>query len=332
MNKIKKMLVMVLSIILLTGCILFQKKSPEKIDEIEKEVIEVEKKPITNKIKVKTQTFASDIIMDKMVDTNESVYQSTSINNLSQIESLDFDIAIVPAYQVVDLYNKTDGNIKLAAITAVNNLHLISDRQISNPKDMAGKTIMIPELNESMNKLIDSKLGFVKTLMRINTEFYYSQKDLVKNLNTAENVVAVLSEPYYSKAIENKTYYSFDINQAISMMPNSKTDSAGDFLSEVIIVNKKFLENNKENFDNFLSNYKKAIQAIDDSYVLSQNIINKYDITNEEAINIYKSIEDTFIDSDTMAGVFEIYMDKLEALDKNIFQGKRPSDDLYYKN
>ena len=323
---------MVLSIILLTGCILFQKKSPEKIDEIEKEVIEVEKKPITNKIKVKTQTFASDIIMDKMVDTNESVYQSTSINNLSQIESLDFDIAIVPAYQVVDLYNKTDGNIKLAAITAVNNLHLISDRQISNPKDMAGKTIMIPELNESMNKLIDSKLGFVKTLMRINTEFYYSQKDLVKNLNTAENVVAVLSEPYYSKAIENKTYYSFDINQAISMMPNSKTDSAGDFLSEVIIVNKKFLENNKENFDNFLSNYKKAIQAIDDSYVLSQNIINKYDITNEEAINIYKSIEDTFIDSDTMAGVFEIYMDKLEALDKNIFQGKRPSDDLYYKN
>lgn len=323
---------MVLSIILLTGCILFQKKSPEKIDEIEKEVIEVEKKPITNKIKVKTQTFASDIIMDKMVDTNESVYQSTSINNLSQIESLDFDIAIVPAYQVVDLYNKTDGNIKLAAITAVNNLHLISDKQISNPKDMAGKTIMIPELNESMNKLIDSKLGFVKTLMRINTEFYYSQKDLVKNLNTAENVVAVLSEPYYSKAIENKTYYSFDINQAISMIPNSKTDSTGDFLSEVIIVNKKFLENNKENFDNFLSDYKKALQSIDDGYVLSQNIINKYDITNEEAINIYKSIEDTFIDSDTMAGVFEIYMDKLEALDKNIFQGKRPSDNLYYKN
>lgn len=332
MNKIRKMLVIVLPIILLTGCILFQKKSPEKVDGIEKEVIEVEKKSIANKIKVKTQTFASDIIMDKMVDTNESVYQSTSINNLSQIESLDFDIAIVPAYQVVDLYNKTDGNIKLAAITAVNNLHLISDKQISNPKDMAGKTIMIPELNESMNKLIDSKLGFVKTLMRINTEFYYSQKDLVKNLNTAENVVAVLSEPYYSKAIENKIYYSFDINQAISMMPNSKTDSAGDFLSEVIIVNKKFLENNKENFDNFLSDYKKAIQAIDDGYVLSQNIINKYDITNEEAINIYKSIEDTFIDSDTMAGVFEIYMDKLEALDKNIFQGKRPSDDLYYKN
>ena len=43
-------------------------------------------------------------------------------------------------------------------------------------------------------------------------------------------------------------------------------------------------------------------------------------------------MENTFIDSDTMAGVFEIYMDKLENLDKNIFGGKRPTDDLYYKN
>lgn len=332
MNRIKKLLIAILPILLLTGCFLLKNKKTDKVDKIKKEVIEVEKKPVTTKIDIKSATFASDIILDKLCKNKENPYQITKINNLAQIESLSFDIAVVPAYQVVDLYNKTDGNIKLGAITMVNNLHIISDKQINNPKDMAGKTIMVPELNESMNKLINSKLGFVKTLMRINTEFYYNQKDLVKNLDKRENIVAILSDPYYSMALKNREYYSFDVNNAMEMIPNSKTDSTGDLLSEVIIVNKNYLKDNKESFDKFLLEYKKNQKLIDEKTVLSQSIINNYDITNEEAIKIYKSMENTFIDSDTMAGVFEIYMDKLENLDKNIFDGKRPSDDLYYKN
>lgn len=331
MNKLKKLLAVIIPVLLLTGCFFFKKNEPKKVEKIEKEVIEVSKKAKTNKVNIKTTTFASDIIMDKLGANNEN-YDSIKVNNLSQIESLNFDIAIVPAYQVVDLYNKTDENIKLAAITLVNDLHIISDKQINNPKDMAGKTIMVPELNESMNKLIESRLGFIKTLMRINTEFYYNQKDLVKNLDKAENVLAILSEPYYSKALSKRSYYAFDVNKAISMLPNSKSDSESDFLSEVIIVNKNYLKDNKESFDKFLREFKKAQQEINKETVLSQGIINNYDITNEEAIKIYKSMENTFIDSDTMAGVFEIYMDKLEDLDKDIFAGKRPTDDLYYKN
>jgi len=330
-NKLKKLLVVILPILLLTSCTLFQKKEPQKIEKLEKDVIEVEKKTITNKVNIKSATFSSDIVMDKLSEESKDIYQSTSINNLTQIENLDFDIAIVPAYQVVDLYNKTNENIKLSAITTVNNLHIIGDKQINNPKDIAGKRIMVPELNDSLDKLIDTKLGFLKGLMRISTETYSSQKDLLKNLDGSENVIAILSEPYYSKAIEDKSYYEFDINELISMIPNSSVDSKGDFLSDVIIVNKNYLKDNKESFDRFLSTYKQAQKSIDENIILSQKLINKHDVTNEEVVKIYNSMDNTFIDSDTMVGVFEIYMDKLEALDKNIFQGKRPTDDLYYK-
>ena len=322
MNKLKKLLGIILPILLLTSCTLFQKKEPHKIEKLEKDVIEVEKKTITNKVNIKSATFSSDLVMDKLSEESKGIYQSTSINNLTQIENLDFDIAIVPAYQVVDLYNKTKENIKLSAITTVNNLHIIGDKQISNPKDMAGKRL---------DKLIDTKLGFLKGLMRISTETYSSQKDLLKNLDESENVIAILSEPYYSKAIEDKSYYEFDINELISMIPNSSVDSKGDFLSDVIIVNKNYLKDNKESFDRFLATYKQAQKSIDENIILSQKLINKYDVTNEEVVKIYNSMDNTFIDSDTMVGVFEIYMDKLEALDKNIFQGKRPTDDLYYK-
>ena len=43
-------------------------------------------------------------------------------------------------------------------------------------------------------------------------------------------------------------------------------------------------------------------------------------------------MENVFITSDTMKGVFQLYMDRLESLDKNIFSGNRPSDDIYYLN
>lgn len=330
MNRFKKIFFTILPLLFLSGCFLSKNKE-EKTKDIQKEVIEVEKRPITNRIDIKSATFASDIILDKLSKGEDKSYEVTKINNLSQIESLNFDIAVVPAYQVVDLYNKTNGNIKLAAITMLNNIHIISDKQINNPTEMAGKTIMVPELNESMNKLIDSKLGFVKTLMKINTEFYYSQKDIIKNLENSENIIAFLSEPYYSKATSENNYYRFDVNEVISMIPNSKTESEGDFVSDVIIVNKTYLRDNKDSFDKFLAEYKNAQGEIKEGDVLSQGIINNYDITNEEAIRIFKSMDNSFIDSDTMAGVFEIYLDKLENLDKNIFSGNRPSDDLYYK-
>lgn len=331
MNRIKKIFLVLVPILLLSGCFLAKNKKENKTEDIKKDVIKVDKTPITKKINIKSASFASDIILDKISKDKEKSYNVTKINNYSQIESLDFDVAVVPAYQVVDLYNKTDGNIKLAAITMLNNIHIISDRKITNPKDMAGKIIMVPELNESMNKLIESKLGFIKTLMKIKTEFYYSQKDIVKNLENSDNIIAFLSEPYYSKAISKNDYYRFDINNTISMIPGSNSESEGDFLSEVIIANKNYLKDNKESFDKFLADYKTAQNEIGEGDVLSQGIINNYDITNEEAIKIFKSMDNTFIDSDTMAGVFEIYLDKLENLDKNIFSGNRPSDDLYYK-
>lgn len=332
MNKIKRIFFVILPVLFLSGCFFGKNKELDKVDNAKNEVIEVEKRPITSNVNIKSASFASDIILDKLAKEEDKSYIVTKINNYSQIESLDFDVAVIPAYQVVDLFNKTNGNIKLAAITMLNNIHIISDKQINNPTEMAGKTIMVPELNESMNKLIDSKLGFAKRLMKIRTEFYHSQKDIVKNLENSENIIAFLSEPYYSKAISKKQYYSFDVNETISMLPNSENESEGDFVSEVIIVNKNYLRDNRDSFDKFLADYKKAQSEIKEGDVLSQGIINNYDITNEEAIKIFKSMDKTFLDSDTMAGVFEIFLDKLEGLDKNIFSGDRPSDDLYYKS
>lgn len=328
MNRFKKIIALLIPLLILTSC--FKK---DKIDDqAQKEIINVEKKPVSSKIDVKTSSFAASIILDDLAKKDTNDYTVDIVKDYSSIESLDFDVAVIPAYELVNLYNKTDHSIKLAAITLLNDLYIIGDRQVNGPADLKNSTIMMPNMNESMNKMIESKLGLAKTFLKVNVETYPSQKEVLNNLKQMDKAFAFLSEPYYSKAIEEKNYYLYDLRQILSFLPNSNIESSGDYLSEVIVVNNNFLKDNKENFDNFLKQFKESQENINQSTVISKNIIDNYDITNSDAIDIYKKMENVFITSDTMKGVFQLYIDRLEGLDKNIFSGNRPSDDIYYLN
>lgn len=309
-------------ILVLVGCGKAEEEKP--LDQpIKKE------EKITSKLDVKSYGFASSIVLDQLVRDDDNNYQVDYTNDFSKIESLDFDVAVIPAYRMVDLYKKSSGKIKLAAISLVDNIRLISDGQINNPMDLRGKTIMVPKLTDPMNKAIESKLKLLKPVLGINLEFYEGQKELYKNLDAKENIIALLTEPYYTKAIKNRDYYVFDIMKTLSMLPNNDLDSEGELLSELIIVNSDFLKDNKESFDKFLKSYQKIQEEIGEDTIISQDIINKYDITNKEALDIYKRLKNTFISGDTMKGVFELYLNRLENFDKNIFDG-RTSDDIYY--
>lgn len=328
MNKFKKIIALLIPLLILTACF----KKDKNNDQAKKEIINVEKKPVSSKIDVKTTSFAASIILDDLTKKDDNEYTLDLINDYSSIESLDFDVAVIPAYQLINLYNKTDHSIKLAAITLLNDMHIIGDKQVSGPADLKNSTIMMPNMNESMNRMIESKLILAKTFLKVSVETYPSQNDVLKNLDQSDKVFAFLSEPYYSKAIARKNYYLYDLREILSFLPNSKVESSGDYLSDVIVVNNNFLKDNKESFDKFLKLYKESQEKIDESTVISKKIIDYYDITNSDALEIYNKMENVFITSDTMKGVFQLYMDRLESLDKDIFSGNRPSDDLYYLN
>lgn len=319
-----KKIILFFMIIILSAC----SKKDDK--QIETQTIEVEKKPISSKLDIRTATFASSVTVDNILNDKELSYRPEKINDLSQIESMNFDVAIIPAHEVFNLYKKTNGGFKIAAITLVNNINIISDVQIANPKDLYGKTIMLASINSAFDKTIESKFSVIKKLLNLKIEFYKDQKDLLENIKKSQNFIAALSEPYYTKAIDKNNYYLYDLSKTLSMIPNNKVDSDGDIISEIIIVNNQYLKDNKDSFDKFLDRYKESQNSINEDSIVSQDIINEYDITNEKAINIYNNLENCFIESDTMKGVFEVYMDKIDKLDKNIINGQRPSDDVYY--
>ena len=313
----KKIIILLTFIILLTAC----RKKQEPQAPAEKPAIKEEIKEQTNKINIKPGTFASKVILENIED-DKFDFNIDKTNNYSKIEQNDFDVAVVPGYLAPYYYNKTNGNIKVAAITSTGNLYLVSDQKINNQMDYKGKNFYIADLANNLGKIVENKLGPLNFVLRLNVEYYKNLDQIVEKMEHSSNYVAILADPYYTKSLR-KTQYVSSVDDILQM-------GDGDFISEVIIVNNNYLDNNEDTFKDFLKSYKEASDKIGKDTILSNDLLSTYDITEDEAKKALDRINITYVSGQSMKEIYGKFIDQLYQLDKNIFSGDKPGDDFYY--
>lgn len=313
----KKLILLLTFIILLSAC----RRKEEPQAPAEKPAIKEEIKEETNKINIKPGTFASKVILENIED-DKFDFNIDKTNNYSKIEQNDFDVAVVPGYLAPYYYNKTNGNIKVAAITSTGNLYLVSDQKINNQMDYKGKNFYIADLANNLGKIVENKLGPLNFVLRLNVEYYKNLDEIVEKMENSSNYVAILADPYYTRSLRNTQYVS-SVDDILQM-------GEGDFISEVIIVNNTYLENNEENFKNFLESYKEASDKIDKDTRVSNDLLSTYDITEDEAKKALDRMNITYVSGQSMKEIYGKFIDQLYQLDKNIFSGDKPGDDFYY--
>lgn len=313
----KKIIILLTFIILLTAC----RKKQEPQAPAEKPAIKEEIKEQTNKINIKPGTFASKVILENIED-DKFDFNIDKTNNYSKIEQNDFDVAVVPGYLAPYYYNKTNGNIKVAAITSTGNLYLISDQKINNQMDYKGKNFYIADLANNLGKIVENKLGPLNFVLRLNVEYYKNLDQIVEKMENSSNYVAILADPYYTKSLR-KTQYVSSVDDILQM-------GDGDFISEVIIVNNNYLDNNEDTFKDFLKSYKEASDKIGKDTRLSNDLLSTYDITEDEAKKALDRMNITYVSGQSMKEIYGKFIDQLYQLDKNIFSGDKPGDDFYY--
>lgn len=313
----KKIILLLTFIILLTAC----RKKEEPQAPAEKPAIKEEIKEQTNKINIKPGTFASKVILENIEDDNFD-FNIDKTNNYSKIEQNDFDVAVVPGYLAPYYYNKTNGNIKVAAITSTGNLYLVSDQKINNQMDYKGKNFYIADLANNLGKIVENKLGPLNFVLRLNVEYYKNLDQIVEKMENSSNYVAILADPYYTRSLRNTQYVS-SVDDILQM-------GDGDFISEVIIVNNNYLKNNEEIFKDFLKSYKESSDKIGKNTRLSNDLLSTYDITEDEAKKALDRMNITYVSGQSMKEIYGKFIDQLYQLDKNIFSGDKPGDDFYY--
>lgn len=324
MIKIKRLIILICLTLILVSC------SDKKEDKIDESLSQTDPKPIASAIDIKSTSFASSILLDSMKNNDDFSYNPTDVADLEEIMNGNFDIAIVPAILAPSIYNTTNAGVSIAAISLVNNLYALSDTQINSPKDMFGKKLLIRDMGSVYKKALDSKLSIIKGVFGIDVLFYKNIKELEDYITANDSYIAVLSEPYLSKIKNNKKSTVYNLTEIMPYLSDEKLSVDSDIVSEVVLVNNKFLKDKKSTFDRFLDDLKVTTEKLKDNPEISANIINRYDLSSDDAMNIYKNMDVVYIDGDTMKGLYNIYLDGIDKLKLDIYHGDRPSDDFYY--
>lgn len=331
MIKLRKILFVLIATVAITSCNSKKlEEEPKKKDEIQMEEADTAK-PVSTNIRINTTTFASDIVVDSLENSSSDSYDIEHVTDFESIEEGDYDIAVVPAIMASNLYNKTGGAVQLAAISLLNNLYATSNTEIVSPKDLIGKTLLIPNLGDNYDKLIDSKLSVARNLLGISTLYYNNFDELVNLSKENESSIAIVSQPNLYKLSSKKEYKIYDFSEILPLFSKQSDDGLGDFISEVIIVNKKFAQDKKEYLDQFLKDYKNSVDNFKDKGKISADAINAYDIKSDEALNIYENMEPVYIDGDTMVGMYKLFLDSLSRVNLDLYKGDKPAEDFYYK-
>lgn len=324
MIKIKRLIILICLTLILVSC------SDKKEDKIDKSFSQTDPKPIASAIDIKSTSFASSILLDSMKNNDDFSYNPTNVDDLEEIIDGNFDIAIVPAILAPSIYNTTNAGVSIAAISLVNNLYALSDTQINSPKDMFGKKLLIRDMGSVYKKALDSKLSIIKGVFGIDVLFYKNINELEDYINANDSYIAVVSEPYLSKIKNNEKSTVYNLTEIMPYLSDEKLSVDSDIVSEVVLVNNKFLKDKKSTFDRFLDDLKVTTEKLKDNPEISANIINRYDLSSDDAMNIYKNMDVVYIDGDTMKGLYNIYLDGIDKLKLDIYYGDRPSDDFYY--
>ena len=291
---------------------------------VETNQVEVEEKvPEKDSINLKASSFLSKLIAYNMEEGVLDIKLSND-SNYTDIENGDFDIAVVPGYLGPYFYNTTNQDIMLAGISSTDDIKLVSDQLISNQNDLKGKNLYIADPVGNLSKAIDKKIKPVNIFLKINAEYYTSMRAVTDKVENGSNFITIMTDPYYGKILD-KGYYISDL---ASLLPIAK----GEFVSEIVIVNKKYLENNKEEFETFLESYKKATKKISENPSIPDELLDYYGISEDQAKAALERQNPTFIEADTMRGTYQVFLDRLNSIDKSLLGEIKPGDDFYYIN
>jgi len=249
---------------------------------------------------------------------------------VSKLAQGEIDLAAVPCNLASVLYNRTDGDIKVAAINTLGVLYAL-DRTgiISGIADLKGNTVYntgkgtTPEY--ALNYILRQN-GIVHT--EINIEYRSEAAELAALLAAGEADIAILPEPFVSTVLSKNS----DMKIAFSLTEEwNRVQPDFKMITGVLVVRSEYLEQNKAAFDKFLEEYKSSVQAINADVAAGAKLTDKYGLVAENiAIDAIPRCNVVYVDGEEMKADISGYLQVLFEADAKSVGGKLPGDDFYY--
>ncbi|MCT4596952.1 MAG: ABC transporter substrate-binding protein [Vallitalea sp.] len=249
---------------------------------------------------------------------------------VGKVISKDVDMACIPTNLASVLYNKTKGEIQLAAVNTLGVLYIMeTGDEINSIEDLKGKEILasgqgkVPEYILSYilekNKVEDTNVNYVTEHAEVATSFI-----------SGDSKVALLPQPFVTTAtMKNKeARIAINLTEEWEKIQGENSKLA----MGCIIVNKEFANNNKELVNKFLSEYEESVNWVNNNVVDASKLIEKHEIIPKAKIAeiaipncniVYINAEEA---KETLSDFYQILFD----FNPKSVGGKLPDGDFYF--
>ena len=280
---------------------------------------------------------AAHLMSDAAEGKTELSYKFTVESDASNITAGlingTIDIAALPTNAAANLYNKTNGAIKIAAVNTLGVLYLLTGEgvEVTDIADLEGKTVYCPAQNPAFifeaicraNNLIPGE--------NITIDTGYAQPaDLRAALVSGAVEIAVLPEPMVTIAKSANA----SLTTALDLTDEwEKAYGAGTLMQGCIVVRTEWANAHEKELEEFLSDYRASIKFTNDkpqkaaTCIVSTGVFAGKEAVAEKAI---PSCNIVYVDGDEMSDNLSIFFEKLYSVNPNAVGGKTPDENIYY--
>lgn len=283
---------------------------------------------------------AAKLIADSQAGTTANDYVYTIANDNNELvagltgSNPSFDIATVASNVAVNLYNRTDGEVKIIALGTRGVLHILEsggNETVQSVADLAGRTIYATGQGANPEYILRYLLEQNGLDPDTDVNLVFAEpSEITQRLITGEAEVAMLPVPAATAAIlqgEGQIRQAIDVTQAWEEM-----DSGSQLIMTAVVARTQFLEDNPEAVAAFLSEYEASIQYVNDNPEEMAQTIADLGITPSAAIaqQAIPQCHLVYIDGSDMISAISDYFMVLYSIDPASVGGSLPDDAIYY--
>ncbi|MDO4542874.1 MAG: ABC transporter substrate-binding protein, partial [Bacillota bacterium] len=246
------------------------------------------------------------------------------------IISGDIDIAAVPTNLAATLYQKTNGQIQIAAVNTLGVLYILEKGDsINSMADLSGKTI----LTAGQGTTAEYVLNYLKNALyideNITVDFASEHSEVATKAQAGEYDIVVLPEPY----VTSLTTADSDFRIALDLTEEWENTGAGQLAMGCLVVQKDFSEQNPEALADFMSAYERSVDYVNSNPAEAATDMESFDII--KAAVAEKAIPNcniVYITGTEMQDALDSFYNVIFEADPQSVGGALPTEDLYLLN
>lgn len=252
-----------------------------------------------------------------------------------KIISGELDVAAVPTNLASVLYNKTEGQVQLAALNTMGVLYVLeAGDTIHSVADLAGKTIYATgqgSTPEYALNLVLEKNGLTPG-EDVTVTYLDEHSEIPPLLASGQAEVALLPQPFVTSVLmqNDKVRVALDLTEEW----DRAVDGESGLTMGCVVVRKAFAEEHPEALNRFLDEYRTSVEFVNsaDGLAHAAELAEHFDIM--KAAVAQKAIPEcniVFVEGDEMQQLAGGFLQVLMDANPKSVGGKLPDEGFYYK-